>query len=101
MKIQAIYEDGVLKPTRPLSLKRKLVTIHIADEELLESRQSPSCKSVFDKYNLSPEVRAMAEEMMAELDAIRNAPLPPDQELPPVTQKQIERLEAFGLREDR
>jgi predicted DNA-binding antitoxin AbrB/MazE fold protein len=101
MKIQAIYENGVLKPTKPLPLRRKLVTIQIPDEELVEPRQPASPKSVFDKYNLSPEVRAMAEEMIAELDAIRNAPLPPDEELPPVSQKQIERFEAFALRDNR
>jgi hypothetical protein len=39
--------------------------------------------------------------MRNRLDAIRNAPLPPDDELPELTAKQRERIAAFALREDR
>ena len=35
------------------------------------------------------------------LDAIRNEPLPPDDELPEFTKKQRSRIEAFAFREDR
>ncbi len=48
-------------------------------------------------YNLPPEVIAAAEVMDARLDAIRNAPFPPDQSLPELTPKQLERIEAFEL----
>jgi hypothetical protein len=42
-------------------------------------------------------VIAAAEVMDARLDAIRNAPFPPDQSLPELTPKQLERIEAFEL----
>ncbi len=48
--------------------------------------------------NLPPEVRAAAEAMDARLDAIRNAPFPPDDSLPELAPKQLERIEAFELR---
>ncbi len=48
-------------------------------------------------YNLPPEVIAAAEAMRAKLDAIRNAPRPPDHMLPELTPKQLERIEAFEL----
>jgi hypothetical protein len=39
--------------------------------------------------------------MRQRLDAIRDAPLPPDETLPDLTQKQLDRIAAFELREDR
>ena len=56
--------------------------------------------AAFDRYKLSSEVRASAEKMLAELESIRNAPLPADEKLPPLTEKQRERFEAFMLRGD-
>jgi hypothetical protein len=39
--------------------------------------------------------------MRERLDAIRDAPLPPDDPLPDPTRKRLDRIKAFGLREDR
>jgi hypothetical protein len=39
--------------------------------------------------------------MRQRLDAIRDAPLPPDETLPDLNQKQLDRIAAFELREDR
>lgn len=36
--------------------------------------------------------------MLAKFDAIRNAPLPPDEALPDLTPKQLKCIEAFELR---
>ncbi len=51
--------------------------------------------------NLSPEVRERAHAVRARLDAIRRQSPPPDEQLPEVTHEQLERIRAFGLREDR
>ena len=51
----------------------------------------------------SPEVPlgviARAQALRARLDAIMNAPLPPDEALPELTPRMLERLEAFALRD--
>jgi len=39
--------------------------------------------------------------MTERMDKIRNAPLPPDDDLPAISAKTLERIEAFALREDR
>jgi hypothetical protein len=46
-------------------------------------------------------VIAAARAMRERLDAIRTAPLPPDDELPELSDSQRQRLDAFALREDR
>lgn len=112
MKIQAIFEDGVLKPTRPLRLKHKLVTIEIPDEEvpdedvidkeLIDEQLGAEQFDVYKKYNLPPEAKAKADEMLARLAAIAEEVLSiPEEQLPELTEKQRERFEAFKLREDR
>jgi len=53
------------------------------------------------KYKLPPEVMKLAQEAEAKLDRARNAPLPADEELPPLSLKTVERVKAFELREDR
>jgi len=42
-----------------------------------------------------------AQALQARLDAIRNAPFPPEDELPEFTEKQRSRIEAFAWRENR
>jgi hypothetical protein len=41
-----------------------------------------------------------AQALQTRLDAIRNAPLPLDNELPEFTEKQRSRIEVFALREE-
>jgi hypothetical protein len=48
--------------------------------------------------HLPQDLHKQAEDMPAKLEAILNAPLPPDDQLPEVTPKQLERIEAFELR---
>jgi predicted DNA-binding antitoxin AbrB/MazE fold protein len=91
MNVQAIWENGVLRPMLPVNIKHTQVTIQIPDEEI--ELQNPC--------NLAAEVIARAKAMRDKLDAIRNSPLPPDDELPELTEKQLERMAAFELREDR
>ena len=102
MKIEAVYENGILKPTRPLRLKRKLVTIDIPDEELLAEVAEIEQQDVYKKYNLPHEVQVMAEAMRARLAAVAEEVMSiPEDELPAVTEKQLERMKAFEMREDR
>jgi hypothetical protein len=54
-----------------------------------------------DPYSLASEVLALAEQTRARLDTVRHAPLPPEDELPPVTAKTRERIRAFAHRRDR
>jgi predicted DNA-binding antitoxin AbrB/MazE fold protein len=91
MNVQAIWENGVLRPLQPLYLKHPLITIQVPDEEV----EFPA-----NTYDLPPEVIERAKAMLARMEAIRNAPLPPDDELPELTEKQLERIEAFELRDE-
>ena len=94
MQIEAIYDQGRIELTQPLQLRhpRVRVLVEVADEEVIAPAASQS---------LAPEVLALAAQMRARLDAVRDAPLPPDDELPPVTAKARERIRAFSTRQDR
>ena len=94
MQVEAIYDQGRIELTQPLHLRhpRVRVLVEVADEEVV----APTAPST-----LAPEVLALAEQMRARLDAVRNAPLPPDDELPPVTIKTRERIRAFAHHRDR
>lgn len=88
MQVEAIYEDGKLRFTQPLRLKqsRALVTVNIPDEMVEPDQQ------------VAPEVDAAAKALLNRMRAIMDAPLPPEEELPPVTTRQEERARAFELR---
>jgi UDP-2-acetamido-3-amino-2,3-dideoxy-glucuronate N-acetyltransferase len=94
MQVEAIYRDGRIEFVQPLHLKRDTlrVMVNVPDEEI-EAPVNP--------YNLPAEVIERAQAMRERLDSARHAPLPPDEELPELTAKQLERMEAFELREDR
>ena len=78
-----------------MQLKHERVrqVVEVPDDEIVNAHNNP--------YNLPPEVLVRAEQMRSRLDAARNYPLPPDDQLPPVSDKIQERIEAFALREDR
>lgn len=94
MQVEAIYDQGRLEFAQPLKLKhqRFRLIVDIADDEIVD----PS-----NPYELDSEILAAAAQTRSRLDAIRMAPLRPDDELPELTPKQLERIEAFALREDR
>ena len=75
----------------------------VLDEELPdEELGSEQLVDVYKKYNLPPEAKAKADEMLAKLAAIAEKVMSiPEDELPELTEKQRERYEAFKLREDR
>lgn len=94
MQVEAIYDHGRLEFAQPMQLKhdRVRLIVNVPDEEIVKDDEF---------YNLPPEVFERAEKMRNRLDAVLDAPLPPDDQLPPVSAKTLERIEAFALREDR
>ena len=93
MQVEAIYDQGRLEFAVPLRLKhnrvRMLITVEDSEIELDEN-----------SYNLPAEIIEAARAMRARFDAILQAPLPPDDELPELTAKQLERIAAFELRDE-
>ena len=121
MQVEAIYDQGRLEFAHPLKLKHQRIRliVDIADDEIVD----PS-----NPYGLDPEILAVAAQARSRLDAIRLVPdsfetlisqnpadawlqqmkstliavqLKPDDEIPELTQKQLDRIEAFSHREDR
>jgi hypothetical protein len=93
MKLEAIYDKGRLEFIHPIHFVRDRlrVVVEVPDQEV-EAPQDKAPAASMGRY---------AQALQARLDAIRNAPLPPDDELPEFTEKQRGRIEAFALREDR
>jgi len=93
MEVEAIYENGKLEFVQPLRLKhaRVRLVVTVPDHEV----ELPAHAGV------SEEVALRARAMRERLDAIRNAPVPTDDQLPEPTQERLERIAAFELREDR
>ncbi len=91
MQVEAIYNQGRIEFVQPLRLKHDHVrlVVTVPDEEI-----EPEANT----YNLPPEVLARAQAMLEKYEAIRNAPLSPDEELPEISAKQLERIAAFELR---
>lgn len=50
--------------------------------------------------NIPQEVIDRAKALLAQMADIKNAPLPPDEDRPELTEKQRERIEAFSLRDE-
>ena len=94
MKVEAIYDHGRLEFTYPLQLKHDHIrlVVEVPDDEIVNTS---------NPYNLPQEVIDLAAQMTERMDKIRNAPLPPDDDLPAISAKTLERIEAFALREDR
>jgi hypothetical protein len=93
MQVEAIYDQGRLEFTVPVRLKHNRVRILVTVEDSeIELDENP--------YNLPPEIIEAAKAMRARFDAILQAPPPPDEELPELTPKQLERIAAFELRDE-
>lgn len=90
MKIEAIYDRGRLELPSTVRLRHERVSVivEVPDDELLpeEMNEWPA------------ELIRRSEDMLAELARIRHAPLPADEDLPELTEKQQKRIDAFALR---
>lgn len=94
MQVEIIYRDGKLEFGTPVRLKPATLRFiaEVPDEDV-DAAANP--------FGLPQEVVARARAIRVRLDAVRDAPLPPDHELPVLTARQEQRLEAFALRKDR
>lgn len=98
MQVAATWNNGKIELDQPLRLVRDHVRliVTVPDDALITDPQTAP-----DLPNMPDDVIAAADALRQRLDAIRNAPLPPDDELPVESAKVQERTEAFALREDR
>lgn len=102
MQLEAIYNQGRLEFIRPVQLKHERIrlTVDIPDEEILSPSPTTGEGAQAPSYELPPEVLQLAKTMEERLNHIRNAPFPADEELPPLTQKQQDRIEASAERDE-
>ena len=92
MQVEAIYTQGRLAFVNPIQLKHDhlRLLVEVPDDELLTPPAST--------YQLSPEQAAQAQTMLDKYQAILNAPMPPDDELPQLSVNFQDRLDAMELR---
>jgi len=93
MRVEAIYDKGRLEFLTPIRLiqERFQVCVEIP-KQVIDQKSAPDAdQGDLDDY---------ARHLVARLDAIRNAPPPPDETLPHFSQKHQERVEAFALRDE-
>ena len=93
MQIEAIYSQGYLEFVEPLRLKhdRIRLIVNVPDDEVENS-------DAVNFYVLPEALREQSQAMLAKMDEILNAPFSPDDELPDLTEKQLNNIEAFELR---
>lgn len=93
MQVEAIYKDGQVNLLKPLKLRRNNVRLVVmVPNEEVETVAQPEVD--LRQYGLRQEVIEAARKTQARYDAIRNAPLPPDDELPPLPEDFEERVTA-------
>jgi len=92
MQVEAIYNQGRLEFVHPIKLKHDhlRLVVEVPDDEFLTPPTST--------YQLSPEQAAQAQAMLDKYQAILNAPMPPDDELPQLPVKFQDRMDAIELR---
>ena len=97
MEIQTVWQDGVFKPMQPLHLRRTLVTIKVPDEEIADEKEYTSAPN-----KTTPAVRTQTDALLIRMEQIHNDILSlPEDQLPMVTDKQLERMRAMEMREER
>ena len=102
MEIQTVWQDGVFKPMQPLRLKRMLVTIKVLDEEIADIDLAKGKEYTADPYKTAPVVQTRTDALLIRMEQIHNEILSlPEDQLPTVTDKQLERIHAMEMREDR
>jgi hypothetical protein len=93
MRLEAIYDKGKLEFIQPVHFlaDRIRVIVEVPEEKLAD----------FELHVEGEPESEYIHDLVARLDAIRKAKLPENGGLPTPTEKQVERFEAFALREDR
>lgn len=92
MQVEALYDHGRLVLAGPLRFKHERVRllVTVPDDEV----------EMHNPYGLPPDVLERTNATRARMVAILNEPLPPEGEVPELSPKQLERLEAFELRDE-
>lgn len=114
MQVKAIYEDGAINFAQPLRFKhRKFEVIVSIPEDELESGElkAPASRATDNTTDVSLPVQSSLETLLAQtpndpwlqrMKAIELRVLSlPDDQIPDLTAKQLDRIEAFALREER
>ncbi len=93
MQVEAIIDRGKLEFIAPLQLKRDVlrVLVTVPDDEIVANAAGAT---------VPPEVIARAQEKLARMEALRNASSLPDEVVPELTEKQIDRIATFELRDE-
>ena len=91
MRVEATYDAGRLVFARPLRLKRESirVLVEIPDDAI-------DGTSAYD--DVAPDVRSIAVAERKRLDAGRAVTLPPDDDLPELSEAKRGRWDAFAMR---
>jgi len=95
MRLEAIYDNGTLEmPTRlRFHHNRFKVLVEVPDEEIMSEKPS----SLDDLLSQNPNDPWLQRMKAIEMQVLST----PDDQLPDLTAKQLDRIEAFALREDR
>jgi predicted DNA-binding antitoxin AbrB/MazE fold protein len=103
MQIEAIYENGRLKFLSPVTFTQTRFQVRVEvppDVIASNDNNAPNDQNAPNDKVDTLDLDDYARELVARLDAIRNAPSPADESLPRFTPKQHERVEAAALREE-
>lgn len=97
MQVEAIYDHGKLEFVSPLKLKheRFRVMVTVPDHEL-DQAPAPDLSLI----NIPADLLERAQVTLSRMKAIKNAPLPADDQIPELTEKQLERIDAYALRDE-
>ena len=97
MQVEAMYNKGKLEFPKSIHLTRQRFPVQVVlPDEVIETEKETGVNSPAepDEKGSRPHIQAMLDD----LDAILNAPLPSDDDLPELTEKQKDRIAAFDLR---
>ncbi|MCF8104533.1 MAG: hypothetical protein K9K64_03530 [Desulfohalobiaceae bacterium] len=101
MELEAIYENGRLEFTKPVRFLQDKVRVRVLVSDDVVSVQSGLDESHEKAKTPWPDsLKERSKQLKDRLDRIRTAPLPSDNDLPEMTQKQRSRMEAFAIREE-
>ena len=97
MQVKATYQDGAIHLAQALRFKRRKFEVVVSiPEEALDTSLAP--QSALDTLLAQTPDDAWLQRMKAIESRVLSTS---DDQIPELTAKQLDRIEAFGLREDR
>jgi len=97
MNIQAIWEGGVFRPAQPLTLKRRLVTLAVSDDDLV-APSAQACSLPVTPPQIPDTVQARLAAQRARREEILRRP-PASAAPTALTDEQAQRDRAFAERQ--